>query len=169
MKNNKYKILVLSDLKENTDCMLQKAVRLSTTIDAEIELLHVKKPTDVIETDSQLSAMRTINEVYVKTDKKIKDLITPFTKDNGVEIKTTIAFGNIKNEIENCIHTCKPDVIVLGNKKRKVLSFIGDNITDFVLKTHQGPVMITSALDGFDPEKELSLDFLKNERQLIEV
>lgn len=169
MKNNKYKILVLSDLKENTNCILQNAVKLSKTIDADIDFFYAKKATEIVEIESPLTAIRTISDVCVKTEKQIKDLITPISKENAVNIKAAFGFGNVKNEIKNCINRSKPDVIVLGNRKQKVLSFIGDNITDFVLKIHTGPIMIVSDTVDFNPKKELSLDFLRNERQLMSV
>ncbi len=168
MRNNKYKILVLSDLKETTDCTLQNALKLSKTIDADIEFFHVKKPTDIVDTDSQLSAMRSINKEYVVTEKKINNFIAPIIENEGVTIHTSFAFGNIKNEIENHINTCKPDVIILGSRKRKVLSFVGDKIIDFVLKSHKKTVIIVSNGNDFDFEKEFSLDFLNQERQVIQ-
>ncbi len=168
MKKNKYKILVLSDLKETTNWTLQNALKLSKTIGGNIEFFHVKKPTDIVNTDSQLSAIRSINKEYVVTEKKINNLIAPIIENEGIPIQTAFAFGNIKNEIENHINTCKPDVIILGNRKRKVLSFVGDKITDFVLKSYHGTVIIASNDTDFDFEKEFSLDFLKQERQVIQ-
>ncbi len=168
MGKNKYKILVLSDLKETTNYALQNAVKLSKIIDADIEFFHVKKPTDIVDTDSQLSAMRSINKEYVVTEKKINNLVAPIIENDGVTIQTAFAFGNIKNEIENHINSCKPDIIVLGRRKRKVLSFVGDKIIDFVLKSHKKTVIIVSNGNDFDFEKEFSLDFLNQERQVIQ-
>ncbi len=168
MENNVYKILVLSDLKETTNYALQNAVKLSKTIDADIEFFHVKKPTDIVNTDSQLSAMRNINKEYVVTEKKINNLIAPIIENEGIPIQASFAFGNIKNEIKNHINSCKPDVIILGSRKRKVLSFVGDKIIDFVLKSHKKTVIIVSNGIDFDFEKEFSLDFLKQEKQVIQ-
>lgn len=168
MENNVYKVLVLSDLKETTNYALQNAVKLSKTIDTAIEFFHVKKPTDIVSTDSQLSAMRNINKEYVNTEKKISNFITPFIENEGVRIQASFAFGNIKNEIENHINSCKPDVIILGSRKRKVLSFVGDKIIDFVSKSHKKTVIIVSNGQDFDFENEFSLDFMKQERQIIQ-
>ena len=168
MKNSKYKILVLSDLKETTNSTLQNALKLSEIIDANIEFFHVKKRTDIVDTDSQLSAMRNINKEYIVTEKKINNLITPIIGNEGISIQTSFAFGNIKNEIGNYINCYKPDIIVLGNRKRKVLSFVGDKISDFVLKSYHGTVIIASNDSSFYFEKELSFDFLKQERQVIQ-
>lgn len=166
---NKYKILVLSDLKDNTNLILQNAVKLSKAIDAKIQFFHVKRLVDVVATDSQLSAMRSINSEYVATDNKISEVITPICETQNVKIQKSFAFGNVKNEIENMLNTYQPDVVVLGNRKRNMLGFIGDNITDFVIKKHKGAVMNASKFEGFDFDKELSLDFLKNEKAEITV
>ena len=162
---NKYKILVLSDLKEGTKSTLKNTISLSKMINADIEFFHVKKPTDIIETDSQLSAMRTINKEHITVEKKIQNFVAPILKEYDVNIKTSFAFGNVKNEIENAIKLAQPDVIVLGKRKPKTLSFIGDSITEFVLNTHKGALMIASDTYGLEPGKELSLGFFNNEKQ----
>lgn len=167
MGNSKYKILVLSDLKETTNYALQNAVKVSKVIDAEIEFFHVKKPTDIVNTDSQLSAMRSINKEYVVTEKKINKLIAPIIENESITVHSSFVFGNIKNEIENHINSCKPDVIILGSRKRKILSFVGDKIINFVLKSHKKTLIIVSNGTDFDFEKEFSLDFLKQERRVI--
>ena len=109
--------------------------------------------------------MRTISKEHIIIEKKIQNLVTPISKEYDVNINTSFAFGNVKNEIENRIKTAQPDVIVLGKRKQKKLSFIGDNITDFVLSIHEGAVMIASEIDGLEPEKELSLGFYNNEKE----
>ena len=75
MKNNKYKILVLSDLKKSTSATLKTAVSLAKMIDGEIEFFHVKKPIDIVEKENQLSAIRTINENHTLIRKKIEKLL----------------------------------------------------------------------------------------------
>jgi nucleotide-binding universal stress UspA family protein len=149
MKSNKYKILILSDLKESVNETLNYATSLSKEIDADIEFFHVKSAIEIIETDSPLTAMRTISEVCIQTEKKIKKLVTPISKEHDVNIKVTFGYGNVKNEIENCITTSQPDVVVLGKRKRKLFSFVGDNITDFVIKKYDGIVLIAEEADNF--------------------
>ncbi|GAA4896018.1 hypothetical protein GCM10023311_21000 [Flaviramulus aquimarinus] len=157
MKTNKYKILVLSDLNKNTDSILKNTVSLSKMIDAEIDFFHVKKPIDIVERESQLSAMRVINKEQLGTKKKIQEFLDPFSKSYDVNINFTFAFGNIKHEIKEHIKTVKPDIIVLGKRKAKTMRFIGDNITDFVLKTHKGAIMIASSENVLEPKKEFNL------------
>ena len=162
MKNNKYKILVLSDLKNSTNTLLKSTVSLAKIINGEIVLFHVKKPTEIVERESQLSAFRTINGEHYSIDKKIQNLINPISKDYGINIKYKFAFGHIKNEINNHIEAYKPDIIVLGKRKSKPLNFIGDNMASFVLKKHEGVIMIAASENALEPNKDISLGFLNN-------
>ena len=102
------------------------------------------KPTAIIEKESQLSAIRTINQKYNDTSKEIEKFIKPISDTYKITINSSHAFGNLKNEISNYISENKPDIIVLGKRKSKVLSILGDNITDFILKTFDGIIMIAS-------------------------
>jgi nucleotide-binding universal stress UspA family protein len=167
MKNNKYKILILSDLKKSTDVTLKSAVSLAKMINADISLFYVKKPTDVVERESQLSAYRTINEQHSLTKNKIENLIDPACKSYGIKIDYSYKFGNIKKEISEHINTHNPDIIVLGKKNNNIISFIGDSVTDFVLKTHKGMIMIAGNENNLEPNQKLSLGFLNNNSEMV--
>lgn len=160
MKNNKYKILVLSDLKDSTNNLLENTVSLSKMIGGEISLFHVKKPTDIVERESQLSAFRTINEKHSITNKRIETLVNN-VKDNtnGTKINYSHVFGNVKSEIEDYILKNKPDLVLLGKRKPKAISF-GDNITDFVLKIFGGMVLIVDDEKSIEFNNELSIGLL---------
>lgn len=158
----KYKILVLSDLKNTTNNALKSAISLAKIIDANIEFFHVKKPTEIVENDNQLSAMRSINKEYTTIEKKIKKLIAPISKEYDMSIHSTFSFGNVKDEITKHIQEHQPDIIVLGKKKSNPLKISGDYITDFVLKNYNGSVMIASNNNVLEPNKELSLGILND-------
>ena len=153
----KYKILVLSDLNKDANKTLISGVSISKIVNADIDFLYIKKPTEVVEKENQLSAMRAINEDYLLTDKKIKDLINPISDNYNVKINHKFSIGNIKTEIEKYIDLNKPDIIILGKRKSKIVSFMGDNITQIVLKKHRGTVVITDFNEVLEPNKELSL------------
>lgn len=162
MKNRKYKILVLSDMKESTTNLLQSTIGLANMIDGDISFFHVKKPTEVVKTESQLSAVRTINEQYNTTDKKIKEMLGALSNNHNFKINYTHTIGNIKDEIGNYIEETAPDVIVLGKRKTKVLSFAGDNVTDFVLKKHEGAVVIASNQNILESNEEFTVGVLND-------
>jgi nucleotide-binding universal stress UspA family protein len=167
--DNKIKILILSDLKSKTPIVLSNAIALSKIINSDLEFFHVKKPTELVKTESQLSAVREINEYTKIAKKKIKNLLDPISEKYGIKLKYKYSFGNVKNEIEKYIKKSKPDIIVLGKRQSSTLSFIGDNIIDFVLKSHKGGVLIASLNSNLSPGKDLSVGiFNEDESNLKE-
>jgi predicted peroxiredoxin len=160
MKSNKYKILVLSDLKETASQTLIYAANLSKEMDADVEVFYVKKATEIIETENPLSAIRVISDVCNKTDKKIKKFVAPISKQTDVHIKTAFAFGNVKNEIECCINTSQPDMIILGERTHKRFKFFRDNITRFVYNNYNGVVLVATGNNTLDGAGNVSLDNL---------
>ncbi len=156
------KILVLSDLNKSTSKTLKSAVTLAKIMDAKIDFFYVKKPTEVVEKDSQLSAIRIINKAYITIDKEIKKIINPISDDYNTAIKHSFTIGNIKNEIAEYIDKNKPDVIVLGKQKAAVFPFLGDNITQFVLEKHKGTIVIADDQNSLEPNKELALGLFQN-------
>jgi nucleotide-binding universal stress UspA family protein len=164
MKIEKYKILVLSDLNKYTSKTIKSSVSLAKIVEADINFFYVKKPTEVVVKESQLSAMRTINRECVSIDKKIKSIIGPLSEKYKVTINYAFTFGNLKNEIEKHIDENKPDIIVLGKRKSKKLNFISDNITSFILKKHKGPIVIIDNKNELEPNKELSLGFFNHSK-----
>src|SRR5690606_11069382 len=162
MKNeiNPYKILVLSDLKDSTDTTLKSTVSLAKMINGNINLFHVKKPTQIVDRENQLTAKRNINEKHTATHNKIKNIITPISSEFGIDINYDFSFGNVKNEIANYIKEQKPDIIVLGKRKPSRFKLLGDSITHFVLKNFNGVVMITSDVNALEPNSGVSLGVL---------
>ncbi|MGB6154225.1 MAG: universal stress protein [Pricia sp.] len=160
MTNRTYKILVLSDLNNATDKMLANTVRLAKIINGEIAIFNVKRPTEIVAIDNQLSAMRSINTEHSVIDKKLSKLIAPISKSQEVDITHSFAFGNVKDEISSYIKKHTPDIIVLGRRKYNPLSFVGDGITEFVLKTFDGPILIASDKYVMEPEEKMALGVL---------
>ncbi|QVY64437.1 universal stress protein [Polaribacter sp. Q13] len=170
-EEKKYKILVLSDLNKSTGKTIKSSISIAKIVNADINFFYVKKPTEVVEKESQLSAMRTFNKEYFSIDKTIKGLITPIAKEYQININYSFTIGNLKNEIENHINENKPDIIVLGKRKTKIVNFMRDNITQFILKKHKGTIVITDDTNPLEPNKELSLGSLnqtKSKNVIIE-
>lgn len=164
----KYKIVVLTDLNTSAKTTIKSAISLAKMISGDIEIFHVKKPTDIIDKENQLSAMRTINNQYTKTYKKMQNLINPIAIDYGMNIKHSLTFGNTKNEIKNLIEERQPDIIVLGKRKSAPFNFIGDGITQYVFNTFKGVIMIATDKNGLEPNKEISLGMLNNSETSVD-
>ncbi|MBR9913591.1 MAG: universal stress protein [Algicola sp.] len=168
MENKRHKILVLSDLKSDTYTMLKSTVGLAKMLDGNIDLFHVKKPTDIVGQESQLSAIRNINQSYTATGNEIQELTDAVFKNYGVGVSHKYAFGNVKHEISEYIQNQQPDVIVIGKRQPKSFGFVGDNITDFVIKNYDGVIMIVDDKNTIEPEKEFALGFLNSHEELFE-
>ncbi|MDO7173482.1 universal stress protein [Mariniflexile sp. AS56] len=167
MKKNKYKILVLADLKKSTSTTLKSTLSLAEMIGAEVELFHVKSASEVVERDNQLSAIRTINHDYLATDKKLKKLIQSVSENHQINLNYSFAFGNVKHEIANCIEEKQPDIIVLGNKKNNLLHVGGNKIIQFVIKQFNGTILIADPNNSLDSSKELSLGVLNSMNAML--
>jgi len=165
MKKNKYKIVVLSDLKAPLNNSLKSTVGLAKIINGDIELFHVRRPSEVVKTENQLSAIRIINREYLTIDKKIQSITNSFSKDFGVNISYSFAIGNLKHEIGKYIREQQPDIIVLQRKKTTLLDFLGDNIAQFVLDQHSGSIFIVDEKKVLEPNIELSLALLDDGEQ----
>ncbi len=136
MKNTAFKILVLSDLKSNTNSTLLSAISIANIVGGSITLLHVKQPSKVVTKESQLSAMRVINQEFTETNKKIQDIINPLAKEFDISIDHVFSLGNVKGEIDQHIEEIKPDLLFLGKRKPSLFNITGDNLTDHILSKH---------------------------------
>ncbi|CAM1339106.1 universal stress protein [Tenacibaculum aestuarii] len=168
MKQNKYKILVLSDLQESTNNTLKSAVSIAKMIQADITFFHAKNATDIVKKESQLSAMRTINKEYSSTKKKILNFITPISKEYDVTITYDFSFGNVKQEIDQYISKNNPDVIVLGKRKPSSLNITGDNLTGYILKNYNNIIFIAENNNSLNPDEHITLGLLNNNIQSLD-
>lgn len=167
MKNNKYKILVLSDLKKTASTTLKSSVSLAKMIDAEIALFHVKKHIDIVDRDNQFTAIRTLNEEHNNTKKIIDTLVNDFSNEYNVKVTGNYAFGKVKEEIRNYIKTSKPDIIVLGQRDSNPLQLIGDSITRFILKEFKGVIMIAANENALVPNEKMTLGVLNESNKIF--
>ena len=167
MKRNKYKILVLSDLKDTTKNSLKSTVSLAKMLNASVELFYVKKATDVVNQENQLAVMRNIKREHVSTTKKIKNLVDHVSENYGIQISTSFAFGNVRGEIKRQLDKSNPDIVVLGKRKSNPLKLSGDNVTEFVLKTFKGSILIAPDSKVIEPNKALSVGLLNDSENLL--
>lgn len=135
------KILVISDLKDRAEKTLNTAAKLAKTLNRELYFLSVSKPLEIVGNESQLTALRNINQKQSKAIDDIKNLIKP-SQEEGLSVDFKHSIGNVKNEILAHIKVLQPEIIVLGKRKKKSLNIIGDKLTDAILKHHEGIVIL---------------------------
>ena len=161
MKNNN-KIVVLTDLKKSSINRLKNTVALAKMINGEVHVFHVKKSIDLVKKDNNLSALRSINDHYKETENKLKGLKSLISDQFNFSIDYSFSIGNVNKEIETFLDQTNPDIIVLGKKKKNVLRLIGDNVTEMVLKKHQGAILIADKENNIEPNKELAIGLLND-------
>lgn len=169
MKNKKYKILVLADDNNTASTILTSSVSLAKMIHGEIDLLCVKRPIELIDHDNQFSALRTVKEKYIKAESKIQKIINPISEKYDIPITYSISHGNIKNEIDRYLSRTNPDIIILGKKKRNSFKILKDNLTQFILNRHQGPVLLASTQNVLEPSSELTLGMYSEKNQNFDI
>lgn len=157
---NKQQIAVITDLEDDMPYLLKSAVSFAKMISGEVQVLSVKKPTQVIGKGNQLSAMRSINQNYILTDKRLKSIVLPIMEKYSVSINYSSTFGNTKSEIERYLETHKPDILVLGRRKSKPFNTADDRIINFVLNIFEGTVLIVSPNKGLEPGKKIGIGSL---------
>lgn len=155
--NNRFKILVLSDLTSNSTNVLKSAARIAQIVDGDLEIFHVRKAAKVVERESNLSAARSIKEHYVTIDKRLQLMANSVREENQITANHFSAFGNIKNEIENHIATSKPDIVVIGKRVSKMPAFLGDGIVSFIMKKFKGAVVVADNDNILDSETKLNM------------
>ncbi|UOB19223.1 universal stress protein [Abyssalbus ytuae] len=169
MENRKFKILLLSDLKDTSGNILKNTAALAKMINGEIDFFHIKNPSEVVDKENQLSAVRTINATYLDSKKHINALVKPIAKSYGVKIETNFTIGYVKDEINKYIHFFKPDIIVLGKRKNVPLKLMGDSITQFVLSSFNGVVVIASHNQVLESDQELSLGMMNATKKTLKM
>lgn len=157
MNKSKHKIVVLSNLKDSTTTLLETAVSLAKKTNASIHFFHVKKPTEIINTDNQLSAKRAISSKFIETNNDINNLVSEFSKKYNIDITSSFTFGNIKNEIDFFLENTDADIIVIGKRRNKGIPALGDKISKHVLKKKGKTIVIASSENNLTPENEISL------------
>ncbi|MFT5751006.1 MAG: nucleotide-binding universal stress UspA family protein [Dokdonia sp.] len=159
---SKHRLLVLLDKSKASYNALKNAVNLAKLIDGSIDILQVKSPTSVVKYENQIASMRAIDEERTKQKKELKELAVLLCKEEGLPVSCNFTFGNVKNEIKNHIEKTQPDIIVLGKRKKKVVNFLGDGITEDLLKTYNGGILISGSKEAFTSYNNKSIGFLNN-------
>lgn len=144
MKENKNKILVLTDFRTSSSDTLKNTLCIAKKMQADVELFHVKNPLDVFQTENQLSALRSFSSAHNKTNKAFDKLLS--TVDcKETKVSYSVAVGRLKKEMDKKIGQCQPTIIVVGKRSRNPLKLSRDGLTNYLLKTASCPILIASS------------------------
>tara|TARA_R110002167_G_scaffold247108_5_gene452683 strand:- start:8 stop:871 length:864 start_codon:yes stop_codon:yes gene_type:complete len=156
---SKYRILVLMDPNQKSYSALINAVNLAKAIDGTISVFQVKLPTGIVKNENQISALRAIKQERKATRKKLHNIMNLVSEVENIPINYAFSFGNVKNEIKLHLQQTKPDIVVLGKKKQKLINLLGDGITKFLLANHSGAILINGGNKNLLANTGISLGF----------
>ncbi|MBT8376841.1 MAG: universal stress protein [Bacteroidia bacterium] len=157
MKKDEFKIITLINIADSSKHLMENTIGLAKMFDATVELFYVMKPLDVVGAESQLSAMRNINEKYIKAENKLKKLAKSLSKEHGISVSYAYVIGHIKNEILSKLNKTNADLVIMGKRKSKRLKLVSNNISEFIIKQYNGSVIIASDGNSINPEADLKL------------
>ncbi|GAA4278635.1 universal stress protein [Aquimarina mytili] len=157
MDSTKYRMLALTDLSKSSMTILKNAAQLAKAIGGKIEVFYVKAPADVVNYENQFSAIRAIQEDSRRAQKRLKTMVRKIEKEENIKITFQIAYGNIKNAIQEKISKTKPDIVLLGRRKSKLVNFLSNGITKFLLNECPANVLIAGEDDKFYSYDDTSL------------
>lgn len=166
---NKYDIVALVDLTKTSQRALHQAVELAKTLNGRVEAFHVKAPTEAAKYDNQLSAMRSIHEDNRDSKNKLKEIVEQLSATEDFPISFKTGYGNVKSTLKDYVNRKQPDILVLGRRKPRPLSLLGDGVTDFVLNECPSHVLITGEKYEVPSFKEVQLGIFGYSSQIQEV
>lgn len=140
-----FRILVLATPENRSGYLVKAAETLASRFGATVRILHVKAPASAIQQDNQFSAKKELYEDSRQTRKKLQDLAGP-AYSKAVDLR----YGNVKGTVMEAMAENAPQVVVMGKRVRKVAGILGDRLTDAVLDSAPGSVLILDEAAGLD-------------------
>ena len=159
---SKYRLLVLMDKSNESKNALVNAINLAKLINGSIEVFQVKKITNEVKNGNHIAIVRAINDEKIQQKKEFRNIVNLVAKKEGLPVTCNFTYGNVKNEIKNHIEKTKPDIVVIGKRKKKIINFLGDGITKSLLKNHNGAVLISGDNKAFTSYNSKSIGVLNN-------
>lgn len=162
-QKSKYRLLVLMDKSAASHNTLKNAVNLAKLIDGNIDVFQVnQQATNLVNSESQTATIRAIQEESINRKKELRDIIDLVSEKEKILVSFNFTYGNIKNEINDHIKKTNPDIIILGKRKKKIVSFLGDGVTKSLLKNYDGTILIAGDEKAFTSYDDKSIGFLNH-------
>jgi|GEM_PF-4674469 len=161
MKAQHSKILTLIDVQEPIDTIIKSTVNLAKTFDAEVKFLYVQKSMDTTKTENQIAVIQDLTQQR-NAIARYKILVKRARKLQGLKLDFAVVSGPLKKTIQSEVETYQPDLIVLGKRRPNLFRIIGREVTDFVLKIFDGPLLIAHPTKVLEIKEDLSLGVLND-------
>lgn len=160
MNTSNYNILVLTDFSEASTIALRNAAKLVKMVDGNIHAFYVHPIKPSAEEENQLSLKRRMRDSYRQISAKSKKNLSTIEEEEGVTINFSMDWGNVKTVIKKRVQETNPDLVILGRRKpSKLLSFMGDKVTQYVIDHCATSILISSSNQELHSFSNLSLGF----------
>jgi len=136
----KLQIWLLTDLKSGSDEMFAKAVRHAQYLEANLNVIHVKSPIEIVTVANQLSAKKKLHE-YRLTSLKHIEALTESLGLSDFPLNFEVIYGNLKSCIQERIGEEQPDIILLGSRTSKSI-LRKDSFTTWMKKRYDNAVVV---------------------------
>ena len=137
------RLLLVVDLTEDSLTIGRKAQALATSLEAEIELLHVVEFVPVEPMGEALMPSAQIQEDLLE---RARCRLTALATELGISGRCRVESGNVKSEIVRVARESHTDLIVLGSRERHGLSILINLTEDTVL--HSAPCDVLAMRAG---------------------
>jgi nucleotide-binding universal stress UspA family protein len=159
-------ILVLLDLKENSELLLEAGASLAKAVNGRLQALHIRTPLEAIEQENQLSAKKEFYQHYQSTKEQLEPMIERVSSQVELSIDYSLIYGNVSNQIKGVIEQKQPDFTVLGKRKSKLGGLLGDRITNTVLNIAKNTIYIVNPSEVLKNFEGITVGVLNDSREL---
>lgn len=159
MKTQHNKILTLINVEEPIAAIVESTVNLAKTFNAEVQFLYVRKPKDLTRTVNQVAVIRSMTEQR-NAIARFKILVKKAKQAHGLDLGYSIIDGPLRKTIEAQMQAYNPDLIVLGKRTPNSVRLFGHQVTEFVLKRFDGPLLIAHPTKALQIKEDLSVGVL---------
>lgn len=161
-QKSKYRLLVLMDISTTSHNILKNATNFAKLVNGSMDVFQVKKTTNLVNSESQIATIRTMNHEDLNKKKEFRNIIDLVSQEEKIPVTFNFVYGNIKNEINDHIEKTKPDIVILGRRKKKKIHFLGDGLIKNLLKNHNGAILIADDDDAFTSYQDKSIGFFND-------
>jgi len=158
-KTNKFNILVLTDFSESSGIAIRNAAKLAKLVNGQVRAYYVKSLKPFAEEENQIALSRRLRKHYMETHTSAKKMMSFIEEEEGVRVHFSMDFGNVKNCVSNKVQSLQPDLLILGKRKPKLINFIGDKLTQHLIKRCEASILISSSSEVLHSLTDLSLGY----------
>ena len=149
-----YNYLVLTDFSEASYSALKYSISLAKLIKGNIHVCHIANPSNIVQNDNQVAAIRDITTETKKIEKKIGAIVEMIMAE-GINAIPYCSIGNIIYEFEELVSQLKPDVVILGKKAENPR--LSGKITSYLINEYLGSLLIVKEDDVFQNSTKISV------------